>query len=105
MKRFLVILLCLSSCLFFRPEAIHASRHVGSPLYGKLQHSAGAQGTEAMKAGDLSGQEPKPESNPEVHKAVRPAEPVSEQGFMNTELLALLLLIMVLGMLYTNPTR
>jgi len=107
MKRYLAIALCLLSCLFFREETVRASRHVPSSLYGsKLAHNTGPQGAEEMKAGNLSGQvAAKQENKPEVHQAARPAEPASQQSFMNTELFALLLLIMVLGMLYTNPTR
>lgn len=102
MKRFLVILLCFSSCLFFGPEAVNAAPHVASPAYsGNMQPAAGAEGTEAMKTGKLSG----PENDTRVHHAAPTQESSSAQGFMDPELLALLLLIMVLGMLYTNPSR
>ncbi len=106
MKRFLVILLCFSPCLFFRPEAVHAARHLASPVNGSnIPHSAGAVGAEALKAENISGPGLKQENDMKVHQAARPKEPSSPQGFMDAELLALLLLIMVLGMLYTNPSR
>jgi hypothetical protein len=106
MKRFLVILLCLSSCLFFRPETVNAARHVASSGNGNnIPHSAGMPGAEALKAEKTSGSGLKQESNVKIHQAARAKEPSSPQGFMDAELLALLLLIMVLGMLYTNPSR
>lgn len=106
MKRFLVILLCLSSCLFFRPEAVNAARHVASSVNGSnILNHAGVVGAESVKAEKISGPGTKKESDAKVLQAARAKEPSSPQSFMDPELLALLLLIMVLGMLYTNPSR
>ncbi len=106
MKRFLVILLCLSSCLFFGPEAVNAAPHVASPLYsGHIPNTAGAVGTAAVKAENISAPGAKQKTDAELHHAARPKEPSSPQSFMDPELLALLLLIMVLGMLYASPSR
>lgn len=106
MKRFLVILLCLSSCLFFRPEAVNAARHMASSVSGSnIPPGAGAVGAESVKAEKISGIGAKQESDAKLHQAASPKDLSSPQSFMDAELLALLLLIMVLGMLYTNPSR
>lgn len=106
MKRFLILLLCFFSCLFFGPEAVNAAPHVASPVYSaKGQPAAGAEQAVAMNPGKLSGAAAKSESDAREHHSASPQQPSSVQGFMDVELLALLLLIMVLGMLYTNPSR
>jgi|GEM_PF-5721286 len=106
MKRFLLILLCLSASWFFRPEALNAAPHVSSAAYGsKAAYSAGVLSAEAPQAAETSRGAVKQKKDAEVPHAARAGEPSSPRSFMDPELLALLLLIMVLGMLYTNPSR
>lgn len=105
MKRFLLIWLCLCSCLFFRPEAGHATRRNTLPVNGSNKpYSAGVPEAEVTKAG-ISKAGAKQRNERPVYQAAGPKGSVSPQGFMDAEFLALLLLIMVLGMLYTNPSR
>lgn len=105
MKRFLVILLCFSSCLFFSPEVVHAAHHLASPVKGSnIPHRAGAVETQATKTA-IAKAEPKQNREREALHAAAPQKSASPQSIMDAEFLALLLLIMVLGMLYTNPSR
>lgn len=106
MKRFLVILLCFSCCFIFRSETVIAAPHVVSSLHsGHTVGTAAVPGREAVKAENMAPPKARQNTGTEIHQAAGPEKNTSPQGFMDAELVALLLLIMVLGMLYMGPSR
>jgi hypothetical protein len=90
MKTLFIILLCLLPCLACRSVPAKAPSSFVPEL---------------LESGKLPGNEARRQKEVTLHHARKTMGRGPVQDLMEPELLALLLLIMVLGMMYSNPSR